>query len=97
MYTDDGMSTEEAEARAERIAVEHGRGQAVKQACKHCDGRKRALLRERCAGIGEQAGDPCSMCGGYGYIYLIGASGSPRTVQQLLGRREAWRRLEEME
>ena len=86
MYTEDGMSAEEAEARAERIAVQHGRGQAVKQACKCCDGRKQALLRDRSAGIGEQAADPCSMCGGYGYTYRIGASGSPRTVQQLLGK-----------
>ena len=78
------MSTEEAEARVERIAVQHGRGQAVKQACKRCDGRKRTLLRDRSAGIGEQAGDPCSMCGGYGYVYLIGESGQPRSVPQLL-------------
>ncbi len=79
------MSTEEAEARAERIADQHGRGQAIKKSCKHCDGRKRASLPEdRSAGIGEQAGAPCSMCGGYGYIYRIGDSGSPRTVPQLL-------------
>ncbi len=89
------MSAEEAEARAERIAVQHGRGQAVKQVCKHCDGRKQALLRDRSAGMGEQAGVPCSRCGGYGYTYRIGASGASRTVQQLLGKREAWRRLEE--
>ena len=81
------MSTEEAEARAERIAVQHGRGQAIKKSCKHCDGRKWPLLLEgRSAGIGEQAGDPCSMCGGYGYIYRIGDSGSSRTVPQLLGK-----------
>ena len=73
-----------AEARAERIAVQHGRGQAVKQTCKQCGGKKRALPLDRSAGTDEQASDPCSMCGGYGYIYRIGGSGSPRTVQQLL-------------
>ncbi len=86
MYARDGMSTEEAEARAERIAVQHGRGQAVKQTCKHCDGKKRALPLDGSAKIGEQAGDLCSVCGGYGYIYRIGDSGSSRTVPQLLGR-----------
>lgn len=36
--------------------------------------------------MGEQVGNPCSVCGGYGYTYRIGNSGSSRTVQQLLGK-----------
>ncbi len=42
--------------------------------------------RPHSAGIDEQAGDSCSVCGGYGYTYRIGDSGSSRTVQQLLGK-----------
>ena len=28
---------------------------------------------------------PCCQCVGYGYVYLIGKSGGPRSVPQLLG------------
>jgi hypothetical protein len=82
-----GMSTE-AEVEAERIAVKHGRGQATKQVCKHCDGKNRGRHFGRNAQAGvETCAPPCCQCGGYGYIYLTGVSGGPRSVPQLLGKK----------
>ena len=79
------MSTD-AEVRAERIAVKRGRGHATKQRCKHCGGKNRARHpgRDAQTGGGEMCA-PCSQCEGYGYVYLIGKSGEPRSVAQLLG------------
>ncbi len=78
------MSTE-AQVRAERIAVKLGRGHATKQRCKHCDGKKRGRHPGRNAQAGGEMCAPCCQCVGYGYVYLIGKSGGPRSVPQLLG------------
>ena len=81
------MSTE-AEVMAERAAVKRGRGQATKQRCRHCDGENRAIHPGRNALAGEEIRAPCRQCEGYGYFYVIGQSGEPRSVPQLLGRAE---------
>ena len=77
------MSTE-AQVRAERIAVRLGRGQATKQRCKHCDGKNRARHPDRDAQAGGEICALCRQCEGYGYVYLIGKSGEPRSVPHLL-------------
>ena len=81
------MSTE-AEARAERIAVKRGRGHATKQRCQQCDGKNRASHLVKDALAGGETDAACSRCEGYGYVYLIGKSGEPRSVPQLLGLEE---------
>ena len=79
------MSTE-AEVRAERIAVRHGRGHATKQRCKHCDGKNRGSHPGRLPMAGGEVCVPCCQCLGYGHVYLIGRSGGHRSVPQLLGK-----------
>ncbi len=79
-------SREERET-AEQVAVRLGRGQATKLRCEHCDGTKRGRHPGRSARAGGETCSPCCECGGYGYLYRIGMSSSPRSVPQLLSRR----------